>query len=163
MKRLLIMALAVGSPVASQAQQVAIDTVFTNDARVVVNAVTSALMQRGVLPPGTEGPIATALMGVLDSRNTGGIRSNSTPVDSAGLASLVQPGARGYIGSVGGRYVIDVIISRLDAAQTRVRIVPLFIAIVPESDGPLGGRPLPSAGLIERQILDGIRSQLPGN
>ncbi len=160
----LIAAAGMVAPAFGQGQQAAIpgavDTVLAQGADQVASALASAFAEQQMVQPGTEDELAAAVRNVLSRSASAGVRSVSTPLDSTGLANWVLPVARRYIRAVGGRYVMDAIISEVDAAQTRLRIVPLFIAEVPESDGPLGGRPLPSAGVIERQVLGAVTAQL---
>ncbi len=139
-----------------------IDTILGQSPEQVVSALAAALGQQQMLQPGTERAIASAVMDALGRSANAGIRSMSLPLDSVGLANWVQPAAGRYISPVGGRYVMDAIVSEAANATTRLRLVPLFIAEVPESDGPLGGRPLPSAGVVERQILGAVMTQLSG-
>ncbi len=168
---LLTMGFALGVPGVAQGQA-AVDTVLTESADLVAAAVASALSQQGMLGGASQTAVATAMRGLLERSSTGGVRTPSLALDSAGLAQVVLPTALQYIGSSGGRYLVDVILTQVAGdAQTRVQIAPLFIADVtdpgnttgPWPASPLGGRPLPSAGVVEQQTLANILSVLAGN
>ena len=167
---LLTMGFALAVPAAVQGQA-AVDTIVAQSADLVAAAVASALSQQGMLGAAPVNAVARAMTSVLEQSSTGGVRTASLELDSAGLAQVVLPTALQYVGSSGGRYLIDIILTQVAGdAQTRVQIAPLFIANVtdpgnttgPWPASPLGGRQLPSAGVVEQQTLANIMSALPG-
>lgn len=166
-RRLLPVALALllSTPATTFAQGVrapGVDTLFARAADEVVSALTSALSQRDLMAGASPQSLMSALMDAMEETRSAVVRTASQLVDSASLAQLVDPVAAGFIGPSGGRYVLDVIVTEEVGGETRVRVAPLLIALVPGSDSPLGGRPLPSAGVVERQTLGTIAAELPG-
>jgi hypothetical protein len=166
-RRILLVALALlattpGATLAQRTGPPGIDTLFARAADEVVSALASALSQRDLMAGLSPESLVSTLQDAMRETRSAVVRTASQLVDSAGLAALVDPVAARYIGPSGGRYVLDVIVTEQVAGQTRVRVTPLLIAMVPGSDSPLGGRPLPSAGVVERQTLATIAADLPG-
>ncbi len=154
------------TPCATRAQGIpapGIDTLFARAADEVIDALASALSLGDLMAGASPTSIVAAMQDAMERLQTGVVRTASQAVDSAGLARLVTPPAARFIGPQGGRYVLDVIVTEVTAGETRVRVAPLLIAMVPNSDSPLGGRPLPSSGTVERQTLATIASALPSN
>jgi hypothetical protein len=147
---------------AQAAGALGVDTLFARAADEVVSALASALSQRDLVAGASPQALMTALRDAMAETSSGIVRTASQLVDSAGLARLVTPGAARFIGSSGGRYVLDVVVTEVVQGETRVRVAPLLIALVPGSDSPLGGRPLPSAGVVERETLATIAASFAG-
>jgi hypothetical protein len=163
---LLVATAAPAAPAAARAQQTTppgLDTLFARAATDVVSALATALSQRDLMAGATPSSLMAAMREAMEETRTSIVRTASQLVDSTSLAELVDPAAVRFIGPSGGRYVLDVVLTEVVAGQTRVRVAPLLIALVPNSDSPLGGRPLPSAGVVERQTLANIAAALPGN
>lgn len=159
---LVLLATTPGASLAQRTVPPGIDTLFARAADEVVSALASTLSQRDLMAGLSPESLVTTLMDAMQETRSAVVRTASQLVDSAGLAALVDPAAARFIGPSGGRYVLDVVVTEQVAGQTRVRVAPLLIAMVPGSDSPLGGRPLPSAGVVERQTLATIAAQLPG-
>jgi hypothetical protein len=140
-----------------------IDTLFARSADEVIDAVATALSLRDLMAGASPASLVSAMQDAMERTQAGIVRTASQAVDSTGLAQLVDPAAVRFIGPSGGRYVLDVTVTEVTAGETRVRVAPLLVAMIPNSDSPLGGRPLPSSGMVERQTLATIASSLPGN
>ncbi len=69
---------------------------------------------------------------------------------------------RRFIGDEGGRYVLELTVEAAGDGGLKVTVVPTIIATVRGGEGPLGGRPLPSNGTLERAILDSLSRRLGG-
>ncbi len=162
---LVLLVLPAVAPRGAAAQRVppGVDTLFARAANEVVSALASALTQRDLMAGASPQALISAMREAMQETQSGIMRTASQLVDSTSLARLVAPAAVRYIGSSGGRYVLDVVVTEVVAGQTRVRVAPLLIALVPNSDSPLGGRPLPSSGVVERETLATLAASLPGN
>lgn len=135
-------------------------SVFQQSPNRVVDALTAELVSRNAL----SGEVADELeAGVLSRFGAGGqaiLNSESVALGAQELAGLVPEEFRHFIGDEGGRYVLEFRLATAADGGLRLSVVPTIIATVGGGEGPLGGRPLPSNGSLERSILDSLSRRL---
>jgi hypothetical protein len=135
--------------------------VFSQNPRAVIEALCAVLVDRGELAASLAGEIGGNAAAAFESSGAAEISSESVQLARDRLVALVREDARHYVRDRGGRYVVNVAIEAVDGG-TRVTVTPTFIAYVPGMETPLGGRPLPSNGMLERTILDALGARLQG-
>jgi hypothetical protein len=96
----------------------------------------------------------------IQSQRQAQISSDSKEIGADELKSLVKTESQRYVTERGGRYVVNVVAEPLGAGGTRLTVSPTLVAFVRGMDGPLGGRPLPSNGMLERTLLMAVRQAL---
>ncbi len=136
--------------------------VYTSPPATVIQALTSLLQERGEMAAEALPELQTALLSDLESRNRAQANSQESVVDRAQLEGLVTQAARSFVRDDGGRYLVSFTVEPDAAGGTRVTVVPVIIGAVPASDGPLGGRVLPSNGSLEQTLLTALAARLPG-
>ena len=128
----------------------------------VVEVLTGTLQQRQALSAEMVPGLRTSLLESLQSGREAQLSSRSMSVGAEELAGLVPEDVRRFIGDEGGRYVLEMTIEPAPDGGTRLTVNPVIIATVGGGEGPLGGRPLPSNGSLERAIFDALRGRLGG-
>lgn len=128
----------------------------------VIEALTGELQQRQALSAEMVPGLRTELLEGFQSQREAHLSSRSVPVGADELAGLVPEDVRQFIGDEGGRYVLELTLEPAPDGGTRLTVSPVIIATVGGGEGPLGGRPLPSNGSLERAIFDALRGRLGG-
>jgi hypothetical protein len=137
------------------------DTVFSQPAAGVIDALTGVLLERGALRAEQVDPTTTALLSAVNRQEQGEFRTSSVDVDRAALSGLIPANVTQFLTESGGRYVLEVRIAE-SASGTRVTIAPVIVITIPGTENPLGGRVVPSNGTLERQIVTALRERLAG-
>ncbi len=97
------------------------------------------------------------------SREKGIIRTASVKIAQTRLKQLVEKRFEPVVerlGKQGGRYVLEVSLSRVGPAQTKVKVDVLLVVTVPESANPMGGQDVPSNGTLETEFLKALANKL---
>lgn len=136
--------------------------IFNQGSSRVIDAVTDVLVAQGALAADLTDQLDPGLLDALSSSGAAHLNSESVSLGSEELAALVPEEVRRFIGEEGGRYVLELTVEPAPDGGLRVSVTPTIIATVRGGEGPLGGRPLPSNGSLERRILDALRSRLGG-
>ena len=133
--------------------------VFSESPRAVIEALSAVLVERGELEAAAAREVSESAVAAFESERAAELSSESSELTRAELAALVPEDARRFVGDGGGRYVVSIAIEAADGA-TRVTVTPTLVAYVPGMEDPLGGRPLPSNGTLERAILAALAERL---
>jgi len=128
----------------------------------VIEALTGVLQARQALSADMVPGLRTSLLESLQSQRQAQLSSRSVAAGAEELAGLVPEDMRRFIGDEGGRYVLELTIEPAPDGGTRLTVNPVIIATVGGGEGPLGGRPLPSNGSLERAIFEALRGRLAG-
>jgi hypothetical protein len=135
--------------------------VYSESPRAVIEALSAVLVERGELAPAAARLVGESAVAAFESNREAEISSESIELAADDLEALVREDVRHYVRDGGGRYVVSVVVEAAGGG-TRVTVTPTFVAYVPGMETPLGGRPLPSNGTLERAILDALSERLQG-
>ncbi len=91
----------------------------------------------------------------LSDESRGLINTKSIPASNEMLRHILDAKASEFIGKGEGRYLLSFHLRRVTEAYTTVSIDSLIIVSAP-FDNPLGGQPMPTNGVLEREHLDAI-------
>ncbi|MGD2154138.1 MAG: hypothetical protein PVG79_12780 [Gemmatimonadales bacterium] len=133
--------------------------VFSESPRAVIETLSAVLVERGELAAAAAREVGESAVAAFESDSAAELSSESRELARAELESLVREDARRFVGDGGGRYVVSIAIEAADGG-TRVTVTPTLVAYVPGMEDPLGGRPLPSNGTLERAILAAVGERL---
>ncbi len=136
--------------------------VFDRRPAPVLEALTNVLTDRNALAADLAPELRTNLLERLRDGGMAQFSSESVNLSVSQLADLVPQDYRRFIGEEGGRYVLEIGLEPAADGGVRVSVTSTLIATVRGGEGPLGGRPLPSNGTLERSILDALRQRLGG-
>jgi hypothetical protein len=136
--------------------------VYNQSPSQVVDALTGALVGQGALSADLAEQLESSVIDAFNTRSTAFLSSESVGLGSADLARLVPDEFRHFIGDEGGRYVLEFSLEPAADGGLRITVTPTIIATVRGGEGPLGGRPLPSNGMLENTILQAVSEQLGG-
>lgn len=136
-----------------------VGAVFSESPRAVIEALSAVLVERGELAAEAAGEFEESAVAAFDSSGEAEMSSESRELARTDLEALVREDARHYVRDGGGRYVVSIAVEAADGG-TRVTVVPTIVAYVPGMENPLGGRPLPSNGTLERAILEAVGERL---
>ena len=136
--------------------------VYEQSPNQVVDALTDLLAGQGALSADLMDQLDPGLLDALNAQRLARLNSESVSLAMDELARLVPEEFRRFIGEQGGRYVLELTMEPAADGGLRVTVVPTIIATVRGGEGPLGGRPLPSNGTLESQILDALTRRLGG-
>jgi hypothetical protein len=123
-------------------------TVITlaQEPEAVLRALVAVLVRRGEMEAGT----GQRLM-AQDASTRLEVAGQSVPLSRDELLAFVTTGSAEYVTGEGGRYVVAATVEPDPDGGTRLALRPVLIAT--GGGSPLGGRPLPSNGTLERQLL----------
>ena len=119
----------------------------------VLRALIAVLVRRDEI----EAEVGQRLL-AQDAQSRLELTGQSVEVNRDRLVALVPTESAKYVTSVGGRYVVGAILDRRPDGGTGLTLRPVLIAT--GGGGPLGGRPLPSNGTLERQLLNELNAEL---
>lgn len=134
--------------------------VFDRRPDPVLEALMNVLTDRSALTADLAPELRTGLVETLRAGEPIQFSSESVALNVSQLADLVPQEYRRFIGEEGGRYVLEIGLEPAADGGIRVSVNSTLIATVRGGEGPLGGRPLPSNGTLERSILDALRQRL---
>ncbi len=136
--------------------------VFAQSPSQVVDALTAVLVNNDALSADMAAELRTSLVDAFTTRQEALLNSRSVSLAADELGRLVPEEYRRFIGDEGGRYVLELTLEAAPDGGLRVTVTPTIIATVRGGEGPLGGRPLPSNGTLERSILQALSRRLGG-
>lgn len=122
---------------------------FPADFEHVFNAVLSVLTE-------FHDPVALA------NRDLGLIKTVSIAADTTRLRGIVRKEALRYIQNRDGRYLLSFRIEKVDTRVTKVTASSLVVVNAIGVGNQLGGQPVGSNGVLERERLDAIATKLAG-
>ncbi len=128
----------------------------------VLEELTGVLVDRDALSADLAPELRTSLVEVVRTGQEAQFSSESVTLGARQLAEFVPEEFRRFIGEEGGRYVLELRLEPAVDGGLRVTVTPTIIATVRGGEGPLGGRPLPSNGTLERSVLDALARRLGG-
>ena len=133
---------------------------FVESPAEVIGALVTALVQRGELKESVAAAMRESAVASIQSQQQAQLSSDSKEIGADELKSLAKTESQRYVTERGGRYVVNFVAEPLGAGGTRLTVSPTLVAFVRGMDGPLGGRPLPSNGTLERTLLMAVRQAL---
>jgi hypothetical protein len=94
----------------------------------------------------------------LANRERGLINTASIQASNGLLREIISPEFLPFLGRQDGRYLLSFLIES-QGGETKVTITPLIVVSMP-AENPLGGRPVPSNGTLEKQHFERIARRL---
>lgn len=137
-------------------------SVFRQSPAQVLDALTAELVSRDALSADFAEDLESDLVATFTDERQVQFSSESVALGSDELSRLVPEEFRRFIGDAGGRYVLELTLEPAGDGGLRLTVTPTIIATVRGGEGPLGGRPLPSNGTLERTVLDALSRRLGG-
>ncbi len=136
--------------------------VFAADFRTVFSSALAVLAEQGIPVSDRREPgLVRGLVPLVHKE--GLIRTGSVKVDQNRLRELVAERFRPLVnrrGRWGGRYVLQITITSVSRAQTKVSLETLIVVTLSESHGP-GGQVVPSSMRLETEFLDRLAARIP--
>ncbi len=137
-------------------------SVFRQSPAQVLDALTAELVSRNALSAEFAEDLESDLVARFTAERQAQFSSESVSLGPDELSRLVPEEFRRFIGDAGGRYVLELTLEPARDGGLRLTVTPTIIATVRGGEGPLGGRPLPSNGTLERTVLDALSRRLGG-
>ena len=135
--------------------------VFQEAPSNLIRAIGATLEARGEHDSSLAEASERAALGALAEGEAAVISSRSVDVDAETLRRWVSEDQRDLVSAEGGRYVLDIRVeSAADGSGSEITVSATLVATVPGSLGPIGGRPLTSAGTLEAEFLSELRHRL---
>ncbi len=136
--------------------------VFSQGPGRLLDALTAELVSRDALSADFAEDLESDLVRTFADQRQVQFSSESVSLGQDELGRLVPEEFRRFIGDAGGRYVLELTLEPARDGGLRLTVTPTIIATVRGGEGPLGGRPLPSNGTLERSVLDALSRRLGG-